>query len=95
MTKQEEIRKGIDRILAPYGLDDQQILTLNYQVRRYLYDEAVVLKVDRELPEVPMISYFTGKKGTIILSHYKDAQQDMLKAGYVAVEPLMIEAVVG
>ena len=98
MTKQEEIREGLQAIIDGYDstlpIDDpcphckvvDGILT-------YLHARGVVLKVERELPP----TYFANrKKMPWITDHDVEicAQQDMIKAGFTAVEPL-IEAEVG
>lgn len=81
MTR-EEIREGIDDIL--WELAAGEITTLKAKQR--LGDLGVVLKVCRELPE----SEHTVK-GEHVHGYYEYGQEDMLEAGYVAVEPLVEE----
>ncbi len=91
MTKQEEIREGIDRIIqhwnpcASTSTDWTPLhggLTVGQDLVNYLHSQGVVIKVDRELPEPVGVEILVG---AIIHA----TQQDMLKAGYVAVEPLV------
>ena len=84
MTKQEEIYKGVSEIVewaVEVGKDRRAIK----DIFEYLHSQGVVIKVDRELPiwELGSIS------NEVEYAIYKAAQQDMLKAGYVAVEPLV------
>ena len=106
MTKQEEIREGILKIIHFYnrGTTDANDAQLRDKLISYLHSQGVVIKVDRELPENPI--WATLEK-TVISgagietreqiklegagSTYKIAQQEMLQAGYVAVEPLIKE----
>jgi len=55
-----------------------------------LTDLGVVIKVDRELPEL-LESEFCVEPYSLNPYSYDAAQRDMLKAGYVAVEPLIKE----
>jgi len=58
-------------------------------VIRYLHENNVVIKVDKELPEPPFdvsSDTYRWKKQMCRI-----VQSDMLKAGYVAVEPLIKE----
>jgi len=92
MTRQEELREGITKLVADTALDNQwhlveQIKDYDYkradQILSYLYSQGVVIKVDRELPEIPFLPRIRQLEfGQII-------QQDMLKAVFVAVEPLI------
>ena len=60
----------------------------------YLHSQGAVIKVGGELPQNP---HELHKRGTYyyeipdltIFNVYNQAQQDMLNAGYVAVEPLI------
>jgi len=102
MTKQEEIREGLEQILIPEAT--QEVLL-------YLHSQGVVIKVDRELPEtadwikcpcddctaehklIDEWGYFCdlacGKRSYWIARCR--GHQEMLGAGYVAVEPLIGE----
>lgn len=89
MIKQEEI----DRILTRYTGRTGIHLDV---VKRELSKAGVVIKVDRELPENP----YTFEEPTYTITQmidgwmhkgYEKAQEDM--AGYVAVEPLILEEV--
>ena len=68
------------------------------KVVKYLHSEGAAIKVDRELPESPnadyLISQYDGEEATaedVALMHLNGIEKGkslMLKAGYVAVEPL-------
>ena len=77
MSKQEEIREGIDRTL--FALEAGEISV--FEAKQKLSDLGCVLKVDRELPSI--MTLFGG------LKHAGTYQREMLEAGYVAVEPLI------
>ena len=97
MTKQEDIREVIDahtddRCLYPdkgcvwcskegYCASGNDAYTC---LMKRLDELGVVIKVDRELPEMP--SNYDSEDNNYL---YSQAQEDMLKAGYVAVEPLI------
>jgi len=101
MTKQEEIREDAIVItkdqLWREGIRDEQRLVVGATlivdgVFSRLHSQGVVIKVDRELPKTesekclpPFSVFYRG----ILLEQEKKAQQDMLKASYVAVEPLI------
>ena len=114
MTKQEEIREGMQRLWCQHCKALQKtnntVVECWYNplteegrhafcganedaVNAILKDESergVVIKVDRELPNNPYFGYELWDKE----SHdrelgYKEAQQDMLEAGYAAFEPLI------
>jgi len=76
MTKQEEV----DKILTKYTFRTAMHLD---EVKRELLEAGVVIKVDRELPLLDCYSAYP----TVV----EKVQQDMLKAGYVPVEPLIKE----
>lgn len=93
MTKQEEIRLWLSGFLAITdsdgvsrgGFDDADKLL------EYLVSQGVVLKVDRELPG--RIFKDNQKYNDDYAEGYLGAQGDMLKADYVAVEPLIQDSV--
>ena len=113
MTKQEKIREGVasltrDRFKQPAenaGLDWDENFNhyLASDILSYLHSQGVVIKVDRELPEIGIIS---GQYVSEIdksdrywferpqLAAYRKSQQDMLGAGYAAVEPLIEESLI-
>lgn len=87
LTKSKEIREKQAKILNlvkvwaviphPYGSQDAEgLLCMLSQ------EEGVVIKVERELPNVPPRCYPTH-------IDWRDGQKAMLKAGYVVVEPLI------
>lgn len=94
MTKQEEIRKVINSypggscLLPDKYCNAKEIGACQtnefreYCLMERLSDLGVVLKVERELPVIGAYFYEHEKSG------YKDAQQDMLEAGFTAWEPL-------
>ena len=102
MTKQEEIREGIafesfwidcgagDRIDARVYWDADAKAREEWRHRAdlliaHLNSQGVVIKADRELPKLNETYKDFGGNDSI----WEEAQQDMLKAGYVAVEPLI------
>ncbi len=102
MTKQEEIREGIaklteDRFRFPAeeaGLiwDKNFNYMLASNILSYLHSQGVVIKVDRELPSLTDASRcspgsYTWNKHIAEFNY----QQDMLRAGYGAFEPLIEE----
>jgi len=88
MTKQEEIREGIAIILESAGASKKW--TLN--ILEFLRSQGVVIKVDRELPDKNANNTWydddLGEAGKI---GWELGVEDMLKAGYVAIEPLIKE----
>ncbi len=87
MTKQEEVRDGLQKIVDGYDSTlpiDKPCphCEVVIKILNYLHSKGVVIKVDRELPPAPWAVYrideIAGK-----------TQQSMLKAGYVAVEELI------
>ena len=82
MTKQEEIREGAIISLMDYkGFHKGPTEYIIDYVFKYLHSRGVVIKVKRELPELSW-----RQKN---LEDGVEVQQDMLKAGYIAVEPLI------
>ena len=93
-TKQEEIREGIEEALdycEPNGHCDlkscEECRTDN--MLKVLHSKGLVIKVDRKLPTIDTTtdSYPVPCNETC----HKSEQENMLKAGYVAVEPLVKE----
>ena len=78
-TKQEEIREGLERFYKAGNLTPTNVLF-------FLEKRGVVLKVDRELP-----INTCGDDYDCYESCHLIAQEDMLKAGYVATEPIVKE----
>ena len=102
MNKEEEIREYINQQieLAIVGVIVASKFTEYYgglvrEARREIIkmqdSQGVVIKVERELPENAYLISSTGKMDIDYKMGYRGAQQDMLKAGYVAVEPLIGE----
>lgn len=88
MTKQEEIKEGIKDILR----ENHSLINLDgivAAIQRYEASQGVVIRVDRELPEIP--EFDSG--GVCIWSpkQCEEAQRDMLRAGYVVVESFIKE----
>ncbi len=87
MTKQEKIREHFEIFLREVwrtGRDGKGI-ELTWEANRelrWLHSQGVVVRVKRELPDITekYSDYHTGKS---------NERADMLKAGYVAVEPLI------
>jgi len=91
MTKQEEIRGGIEKIRREaLGNDCSGYLT--DAILNYLHSQGVVIKVERELPILAKwqieLHYPWLKEYQIIAA--KQAEF-MFNTGYVAVEPLIKE----
>jgi len=64
----------------------------------YLHSQGVVIKVDKELPDTMLTKTYKGNKRNNISTTYtlgdklaKDYQREMLRAGYLAVEPIIEE----
>ena len=98
MTKQEEIREGVITNIAKACPDmlNVDIVALTDKILKDEDSQGVVIKVDRELPYSHYVDgIFNSKKKSEIKQNtglnniYEKAQQDMLEAGYVAVEPLV------
>lgn len=88
MTKREKIREGIARRL-PTPAPDWVLADILIE---YLHSQGVVIKVESELPKQDI--YVSPAFGATVeqeskMGGYDEAQQNMLKAGYVAVEPLI------
>lgn len=91
----DKIREGIAKILLDSWEVDRMQIHDNYdldeekaakRIVEYLHSQGVVRKVDRELPDRcddRLQNNSDFEEGYII------SQKDMLKAGYVAVEPLI------
>jgi len=85
-TKQEEIREGLK------GLPVVGTNVAVDQILYYLHSQGVVIKVDKELPQNPYSVATSWPTGIYVTKAeaYKEAQQDILKAGFgVATEPLI------
>ena len=105
MTKQEEIREGIARIglggINPLknALPNEYGYKIADDILSYLHSQGVVIKVKRELPyTIPVLPKFL-KRGIItdddLLEYARVTEvlnrMEYIKAGYVAVEPLIEE----
>lgn len=90
MTKQEEIRGWAFVMLRPICISDEHCEAYVSDLFRGLSERGVVIRVGRELP-----SWFVNgidqanKLGKLPVGSGKYV--NMLKAGYVAVEPLIKE----
>ncbi len=82
MSKQEEIREGLIELARLAILNQDPPSRLAKEIIEYLHSEGCVLKVERELP-----SYRNAVNKSY--NDYMLGREDMLKAGYVAVEPLI------
>ena len=99
MTKQQEIREGIVSIAKQWfsnnGFAYQTMpndRSFEGDLLAYLHSQGVVIKAEKELPENNFIcNLVTGEKYQD--AGYRNAQRDMLKAGYVVVEPLIKEGI--
>ena len=99
MTKQEEIREGIALKYLQWKENDTtlQLHTAGQFLRSECFDfanevmeqehsQGVVRKVERELP---LLSFENSVTGVATFERELGIQRDMLKAGYVVVEPLI------
>ncbi len=104
MPTREEIREGIARIthhwhcpsekweerdnylssLGWLGPEPEYYYKLADELLPYLHSQGVVIKVDRELLKKKTIENHLSS-----WANWYEGQQDMLKAGYVAVAPLV------
>ena len=92
MATKEAIQEGIAEIIrANSGSIVEYPNQVAFAITQYLRSQGVVKKVDRELPECPCKPYGDRTWLTPDQAIYVEAQQDMLKAGYVATEPLVEE----
>ena len=105
MNIQEKIKEGIRQLIdGCYGARNpdypkliafQPMKFLN-ELLPYLHSQGAVVKVDRVLPRCP-VSIEDGLSPSIVefrqynIKQWKTTQEIMLKAGYVAVEPLIKE----
>lgn len=98
MTRQEEIREGVEGILAVlynFHLNGDGYAK---KVIEYLDSEGIVIKVERELPIISLEEaakhdasepWCSGNFTDSLQEFGRKAQRSMLEAGYVAVEPLI------
>lgn len=101
-SKQEEIKEGVKDIIIdnsgnisclytePRNLHVELCLNIADKILSYLHSQGVVIKVDRELPKIP-IKAFENYKEHELGEKCRLTQRDMLKSGYVAVEALIRE----
>ena len=98
MTKQEEVRDGVITNIAKACPDmlNADIVKLADKILKDEGSQGLVIKVERELPHSLYVNLMFGaKKKSVICENmelntiYEEGQRDMLKAGYVAVEPLI------
>lgn len=102
MAKQEEIKKGLERICAKVrlieaGHDSQGIYgAMGYkylepkvdEILSYLHSQGVVIKVDRELPHLmPQVPNNEYSEG--YCAGESNILNILIEVGYVAVEPLI------
>ena len=85
MTKQEEIREGVYKII--FNNFGQRPEMLKARLLEYLHSQGVVVKVDRELPQY----WFDRGVNGYTERHYMAVgiKECVEEAGYVAVEPLI------
>ena len=88
MTKQEEIKKGLTDLV--FCEDGSTLEEFTDKILNYLHFKGCVIKVDREMPELP--DYWLLDKG----GWYCDAngnkrtlEDDLGDVGYAAVESLI------
>jgi len=98
----EEIREGLTWLVEHSKPEEGE--TMGHTLINYLHSQGVVIKVDRELPVnkrtcnmrvigEPEITKQVQGEIRREMEIWDDTQQDMLNAGYVAVESLIEEDV--
>jgi len=88
MATREEIKEGIANIIMDCGDDNWKHCLIEADlIVKYLHSQGVVLRVDRELPEVAKGYKDFGGNDTI----WEESQQDMLKWHNDSLEPLIEE----
>ena len=96
MTKREEIREGIIRLMSECysrGISGRESPVFKPQkflkeLIPYLHSAGCVLKVERELPNVPQAE-IAPMYDKVFREGINAGQYNMRKAGYVAVESLV------
>ena len=81
MTKQEEIKKGLTDLV--FCEDGSTLEEFTDKILNYLHSKGCVIKVERKLPSVDNHVY------GLLNEQGRAAQRSMIKAGYVAVAPLI------
>ena len=105
MTKQEEIRSGIEKFVSEaywYEGEKNIVTDITKQLISYLHSQGVVIKVDKKLPDTylgwrklekktkKMPDYGGGMFEDNVASVQDSHTKKVIrKAGYVAVEPLI------
>ena len=91
MTKQEEIREGIANILMDCGDEYWKHCSMEAElILIYLHSQGVVLKVERELPKLKeLVGEVSLLEKMGYLSGVREYQDQIRKAGFVAVEPFI------
>ena len=90
MATREEIRLEIADILGKNWGDNWEVHNrVAKEITTYLHSQGVVLKVDRELPKLYEPLTATKEQNDMVRLGYNSCKQDMLRAGYVATEPLV------
>lgn len=93
MTRQDKIREGIARAAeATWYRYDHNVVwdEIAKSVVSYLHSQGVVIRADRELPTKWWDEFIEHDWVDITLAD-KSLMKGMLKAGFVAVEPLIKE----
>jgi len=101
MTKQEQIREGIENILIKYkkslhkeGLIWKSKANVDFRkfaaedIMQYLHSQGVVIKVEGELPDSKDFHWYNDWGGQCGRSGFELALKEIKEAAYVAVEPL-------
>ena len=101
MTKQDIIREGLEGISVLDSDDCDYEMCKKYKdncrlcratlILEYLHSQGCRIEVDRELPEnpYPLPTDEYDEEQQNLNTAYHRGQHTMLKAGYVAVEPLV------
>ena len=90
MAKQEEIDWGLRKLIREWTGEEgtKYLYDFSKAIRSYLHSQRCRIEVDREAPCIREDPEQTDCELILAIA----TQKDMLKAGYVAVEPLVNEA---
>ena len=84
MSKQSDIREGIEGLLIDKYLTGTRLTVIDYteiagKIIDYLHDNDVVIKADKDLPAYTS----RGEPNNLVRLGFGMARRDMLSAGYV------------
>ena len=94
----EEIREGVESRIRVGIESAESPRTIMWDIMKFLYNQGGVIKVDKELPENPMVEFYklvTSDKYVNLqfrketYDEYKARVMEFLKAGFTKTEPLI------